>query len=250
MQLNIYKGESVLKKITEKLFINVVCNAIIAILIVSVFVVSFSGNITNVFGFDSEKAIYRGNESKNNVSIMINVYWGTEHISPMLKILNDFDVKATFFVGGSWVTKNEEVFKEIFNAGHEIGNHGFYHKDHAKLDFDGNYNEIFITHKLVNEILGIDMDLFAPPSGSFSKNTLKVASQLNYRTIMWSKDTIDWRDKDSQLILKRATTDIKNGELILMHPTKDTVDALEKILEFYEKNGFKVVPVGENITND
>ena len=67
---------------------------------------------------------------------------------------------------------------------------------------------------------------------------------------MWSKDTIDWRDKDTQLIVKRATSNVKNGDLVLMHPTKNTADALGTILKFYIENGFKVVPVGENITNE
>ena len=181
---------------------------------------------------------------------MINVYWGTEYIDSMLETLKEHDVKATFFIGGSWAAKNEDVLVKIAEAGHEIGSHGYYHKDHAKLDFDGNYNEIYVTHKLIKQILGGDMDLFAPPSGSFSKTTLKVASQLKYRTIMWSKDTIDWRDKDTQLIVKRATSNVKNGELVLMHPTKNTADALGTILKFYIENGFKVVPVGENITNE
>ena len=48
-----------------------VCNVVIALLIVSVFVISFSGDITSVFGYDYEKAIYRGDETKNNVSVMI-----------------------------------------------------------------------------------------------------------------------------------------------------------------------------------
>ena len=132
-----------------------VCNVVIALLIVSVFVISFSGDITSVFGYDYEKAIYRGDETKNNVSVMINVYWGTEYIDSMLETLKEHDVKATFFIGGSWAAKNEDVLVKIATAGHEIGSHGYYHKDHAKLDFDGNYNEIYVTHKLIKQILGV-----------------------------------------------------------------------------------------------
>jgi len=54
---------------------------------------------------------------------------------------------------------------------------------------------------------------------------------------MWSKDTIDWRDHDKDLIIKRATTDVKGGDLILMHPTQETVKALPYILDFYKKAG-------------
>ena len=91
------------------------------------------------------------------------------------------------------------------------------------------------------------MNLFAPPSGSFNSTTLKVANDLNYKTIMWSKDTIDWRDKNEGLVYSRATKNLQNGDLILMHPTEHTAAALGKIIEYVLKSGFRIVTVGENI---
>ena len=91
------------------------------------------------------------------------------------------------------------------------------------------------------------MNLFAPPSGSFSQNTLDVASELGYKTIMWSKDTIDWRDKDSNLVYTRATKSIKGGDLVLMHPTKHTLEALPQIIDYYNSINMKVVTVSENL---
>ena len=162
----------------------------IALLIVSVFVISFSGDITSVFGYDYEKAIYRGDETKNNVSVMINVYWGTEYIDSMLETLKEHDVKATFFIGGSWAAKNEDVLVKIATAGHEIGSHGYYHKDHAKLDFDGNYNEIYVTHKLIKQILGVDMDLFAMVILGYAVKDALVPSQVKATVenkVRWNK---------------------------------------------------------------
>ena len=93
------------------------------------------------------------------------------------------------------------------------------------------------------------MTLFAPPSGAFSKTTLQVAEQLGYKTIMWSRDTIDWRDQNVDLIVKRATSNIDGGELILMHPTKCTDLALDTVLNYYKTNGFQICTVSENINN-
>ena len=91
------------------------------------------------------------------------------------------------------------------------------------------------------------MKLFAPPSGSYNKTTLEVASNLGYKTIMWSKDTIDWRDKNSELIFSRATKNLVNGDLILMHPTKATLDVLDSIIKEIKRQNFKIVTVGKNI---
>ena len=64
---------------------------------------------------------------------------------------------------------------------------------------------------------------------------------------MWSKDTIDWRDKDSSLVYKRATNNLTNGDLILMHPKEHTLNALKDMLEYCIENGFSVVTVSQNI---
>ncbi len=112
-----------------------------------------------------------------------------------------------------------------------------------------NRNEIEMTNNIVNEYLGITPKLFAPPSGAYSNTTLTVAKELNMETIMWSKDTIDWRDKNKSLIYSRATKGVKGGDLILAHPTQETLSALDSILQYYKDNGFSQVIVGENIKN-
>ena len=193
--------------------------------------------------------IYSG-KSATKVSLMVNVYWGTEFIAPMLDIFKRYNVKTTFFVGGSWVVANPDTLKQIADDGHEIGNHGYYHKDHKKLDAAYNRKEITSAHDAVKDVLGIDMNLFAPPSGSFGETALAVAEELGYRSVMWTRDTIDWRDHDSELIYKRAVKNIKGGDLILMHPTDSTAKALEKILQAISEAGLKVAPVSEVLESD
>ena len=105
------------------------------------------------------------------------------------------------------------------------------HKDQEYLDYAQNYDEIHINHELVKTTINYEMTLFAPPSGSFNKSTIQASKDLGYSFIMWSKDTIDWRDKDANLIYTRATNNIKGGDLILVHPTLDTLKALPLILE-------------------
>lgn len=189
--------------------------------------------------------IYQGNTSNNKVCFMINVYWGTEYIEDMLDVFDVYNVKTTFFIGGTWASKNVDLLKEISSRGHELGNHGYNHKDQDKLTKSQNEDEIMMTHKLIKANLNIDMNLFAPPSGAFDDEVVDVATSLNYKTIMWTRDTIDWRDKDSDLVYKRAIKNLKNGDLILMHPTKHTLDALSSILAYAQNNGFSPSTVSE-----
>lgn len=186
---------------------------------------------------------YAGDINKNDVSFMINVYQGEEYVRNILDILDIYKVKTTFFLGGSWVVKNLDLVKEIYSRGHELGNHGFYHKDHEGLDFDLNVQEIKACHDVVSKNLNLEMTLFAPPSGAYSVTTVDAAESLNYQTIMWTHDTIDWRDQDADLIYKRATKDLSNGDLILMHPTKKTVEAMTNIISTAINNGFNPTTV-------
>ena len=64
---------------------------------------------------------------------------------------------------------------------------------------------------------------------------------------MWSKDTIDWRDQDEDLIYKRATKNLQNGDLILMHPTKATLKSLQNIITKIQTEGYNLTTVSQNI---
>ena len=112
-----------------------------------------------------------------------------------------------------------------------------------------NKEEIALTGVVVTALCGAKLSLFAPPSGSFSETTLESAYDLGYKVIMWSKDTIDWRDSDQNLIYNRATKNPSNGDLILMHPKQHTLKALPKIIDFYVDLGYKITTVSDNISN-
>lgn len=217
-------------------------NIVIVVMFVALIAIAYS-NANSLSVSADARVIYSGDTSKNNVCFMINVYQGSEYVRDILDILDVYKVKTTFFIGGSWAVNNIDLVKEIYTRGHELGNHGFYHKDQDTLDFDANVQEIKLCHKVVSENLGIEMKLFAPPSGAYNVTVVDAATSLNYKTIMWTRDTIDWRDQDADLIYKRAIKDLSNGDLILMHPTEKTVQALVDILSYTINNDFNPTTV-------
>lgn len=218
-----------------------------------IFVIALVGSMAIFAGVSSVQTstvsgvYYNGDKNSNNVSLMINVYWGSEYLDDILSVLKEKNVKTTFFIGGTWAVLNEYYLQKIYADGHEIANHGYRHKDHDKLDEQGNLNEISTTHKIIKELLGVDMTLFAPPSGTYDSLTVTCAQSLGYKTIMWTRDTIDWRDKDADLIYKRAIKNAHGGDLILMHPTEKTLVALPKIIDYFQTNGFNLTTVTETI---
>ncbi len=228
----------------KRSLINVI---IVIMLFILAMCASIPSSITTTVS--AENLYYNGNKNSNNVCMMINVYFGNEYLDEILETLAKYDVKTTFFIGGIWASMNEEYLFKIFEAGHEIANHGYHHKDHDKLSYEDNLSEIASCDEIIKEKLGLEMTLFAPPSGYYNANTLKACVDLGYKTIMWTKDTIDWRDKDASVIYSRAIKNASSGDFILMHPTSGTATALENIILFYKSNGFNLTTVSECLKN-
>lgn len=232
----------------KKLIYRQVCNVVITFILVVFCAFSLKSNSDYVFSYNNTDVIYNGNRNSNNISLMINVYWGNEFIEEMLNILQQYNIISTFFIGGSWAEKYPNILKLIFEKGHEIGNHGYFHKNQNKLSYEQNLEEINACNKMIESIIDTKITLFAPPSGAFNKSTLLASSKLGCLTIMWSKDTVDWRDKDANIIFKRATNGVIGGDLILMHPTQSTLIALPSILDFYKMNNLNATTVSNTIS--
>lgn len=232
-------------KISHRIFVKYISNFVIFAMILVLGVVTYQGGTAKVFSSQTAEIYYCGNPKNNIASLMFNVYMGNEYVEEIINVLSEKNVKATFFVGGIWVNKNEECFMKIYNSGNEIASHGYWHKDHSNISDDEQINEIVMTDELVNKLTGIKMGLFAPPSGAYNKQTAIIAKNLNYKTILWSKDTIDWRDQDVNLITTRATNNVKAGDFILMHPTNSTAKALPKIIDIILSKGLNISTVSE-----
>ncbi len=226
--------------------ITVVTNVVLVAVLAAVSLVGFLGGNAVTVSNENTNLYYKA-ENGSGVSLMFNVYEHTENVLEILDILDEYGAKSTFFIGGSWADDNVDCVREIFNRGHELASHGYFHKDHSRMSLDENLEEIRPSVKLLNMICNSEITLFAPPSGAFCEATLNACLSMDLRVIMWSRDTIDWRDKDVNLIYSRATKNLANGEFVLMHPTDCTVVALPKILSYIRDGGLTAVTVSQNL---
>ena len=235
--------------IGKTVYTNVASNLVLGVLVLSVGTLCFANTDEIPTAGKDGAAVYRSAAGEGQgVSLMFNVYWGTEELPRILETLEKYGAKTTFFIGGCWADDNVETLKLIHSYGHEIGNHGYFHKDHDKLSLEQNEREISDCNRFIELAIGQKPTLFAPPSGAYGENTLQACKTLGMNTILWSKDTIDWRDKNAAVIYTRATKNVKSGDFVLMHPMKETADALEDILKYYTSQNLKCVPVSENLT--
>lgn len=194
--------------------------------------------------------IYRGNPQKKAVALMVNVAWGTEHLDDMLEILDKEGIRATFFLDGSWLNKNQELAKELVKKGHEIGNHGYTHPLMSKVSSERVEREITRTEDLIYQTLKIHSKWFAPPAGDFNQQVIDLAAKSNMKTVLWTCDTVDWKKSSSPDMMVSRVKKIEPGMLLLTHPTDRTVIALPRIIEEVKKKGLVLTNVEEVLSPD
>ncbi|WP_141500733.1 polysaccharide deacetylase family protein [Paenibacillus luteus] len=193
--------------------------------------------------------IYRGNANKKMISFMINVAWGNEYIDSILKSLKQENVKATFFLDGSWLKKNAEIAKQIQAEGHEMSNHAYSHPDMSALSRQDQYNQIAKTEALLKSTLNVTNRWFAPPSGDFNSATVQIAAQSGLQTVLWTIDTVDWRKPPADSIVRKIAAKLEPGSLILMHPTASSRDALPGMIAAAKAKGYAIGTVSETLSS-
>jgi probable sporulation protein (polysaccharide deacetylase family) len=197
-----------------------------------------------VFG----QPIYQGSDKSKGVAITCNVDWGSEYLPGMLEVFKVAQINAAFFVTGKWAEENAQLTRLIADYGHTIGNHGYSHRDHSKLDYRQNESEIAKAQQVLQEITGITPKYFAPPSGAYNKDTVRAAEDLGCKVILWSIDTIDWKRDGVDRIVSRVDKKLHGGGIILMHPTDQTLEALPDIINNITERGFEILSL-EDIVN-
>ena len=166
------------------------------------------------------------------------------HTNRLLDMLDQREVKATFFVLGSQAQKQPGVLRRMQASGHHIGNHSWGHPDLTRLDAAQVQRELVNTNSVIQQATGQSPTLARPPYGAVNNDVLAQLAQAGLASVLWSVDTRDWADRDSQIVCHRAVTGARAGAIILMHDIHATsVDAVPCIIDGLTKQGYTLVTV-------
>ena len=224
-------------------------------LITVVCIYVFLSSTNAVFLEKRNQPIYRVDIEEKKIAITVDVNWAEkEYLYDILDVLDKYNIKATFFVMGKWIvypSGNVEKLKEIYNRGHEIGNHSYVHPDFAKIGKDRIVDEINKTEDIIKQVIGIKTELFRFPSGSYNDNGIKVVEELSYKIIHWDVDSVDWKQLGLDSEYNRVIKNVKPGSIVLFHNNgKYTPSNLDKLIPELQSQGYEFVKVGELIYKD
>ncbi len=167
----------------------------------------------------------------------------TEHI---LDLLEEYDVRATFFVVGNRVSTYADTAKRAVALGNEIGIHTWEHAKLTVLSPDEIASQITRTADAVKEYAGGTCAAVRPPGGACDDTVKQVAGQLGYILVNWSIDTLDWKTRDADSTYNAIMSQAADGGIVLCHDLyESTANAMDRVIPELIDQGYQLVTVSE-----
>ena len=195
--------------------------------------------------------IYSVERDDKKIAISFDCAWGDEYTAKLLEIMNEYNVKCTFFAVSFWVEKYSEDLKSIVENGHEVGTHSKTHPHMSKLSVEQIVHELEYSSKAIENITGKKVELFRPPFGDYNNRLIDCAEKKGLYTVQWDVDSLDWKDLSAKEIALRVISKVKSGSIILCHNNGlHTAESLPLIFADLIGKGYEFVPIGELIYKD
>jgi peptidoglycan/xylan/chitin deacetylase (PgdA/CDA1 family) len=166
----------------------------------------------------------------------------------ILDVLKKHNVKATFFLTGSWADKFPSYAKRMAVEGHDIGNHTYSHPDAVNTNTNIFVQDIIKAEEAIKRATGVTpRPYFRFPFGSYNAAALKAVGGAGYPySIQWTIDTIDWQQPSVDVIISRIQSGASNGDIILMHIGGiNTPEAVDRVIPILKSMGYTLVTLTE-----
>lgn len=194
------------------------------------------------------KVHYYGDKNKNKIALTFDDGPESKYTTEILEILNEYDIKATFFVIGQYIEKYPEVLEEVYKEGHEIGNHSWNHKYFPEMSKETIDKEVLMVEEALKDVIGKIDYIFRPPYGAIKNREVEHINSLGYNIVNWSVDTRDWAGTSKNQMMGYLKQQLTPGGIILMHNTgnsQNTVEFLPEAIEWIIEQGYEFGTVSE-----
>ncbi len=223
----------------------------------SALVVATTG-LTGYFGATTASATWfgggvrHGPRTTNQVAITFDDGPNAKTTPQIMQTLDQYGVKATFFVVGKQLEANPQIVRALYDDGELVGNHSFHLDDWRFLD--PSYPELERTQQAFARTVGTCPVWFRPPHGQHTPFMASVVRKHNMRMAMWDVSAGDNRETDPQELATRVLAKVRGGSIIDLHDGIDgkpyadrsvVVKALPIILAGLRDRGLQPVRLDE-----
>ena len=167
----------------------------------------------------------------------------------VLAILAKYNVKATFFMVGENIDKHPDVFRQVIEAGHSIGNHTYNHLKGWRTPYD---EYMANTAKWEEAVLRtsyiVHCTLFRPPYGKATFRQRRALHQQGYRLIYWDILTRDYEaTRTPEQMLAQIKRDLRPGSIINFHDSLKSNErmlaVLPQAIDYLLSQGYTLLPL-------
>ncbi|MEU1289710.1 polysaccharide deacetylase family protein [Kitasatospora sp. NPDC005856] len=188
------------------------------------------------------KPVYDLDPERRVVALTIDDGPDPHHTPTVLALLEQYGIRATFFLIGENAAEHPALVREIADRGHHIANHTWTHPDLRSLSEAKVRDELERTSELLQRSTGRQPTWFRAPGGDWSAASLKVAADLGMRNMAWSVDPRDWARPGTSAIIDRILKNVRPGSIVLNHDgggdRSQTVAALKAYLPVLVDSGY------------
>ncbi|MFI9364443.1 polysaccharide deacetylase family protein [Kitasatospora sp. NPDC053057] len=188
------------------------------------------------------KPVYELDPAQRVVALTIDDGPDPKYTPAVLALLQQHEIRATFFLIGENAVEHPALVKEIADRGHHIANHTWTHPDLRHMSESAVRDELERTSDLLHRTTGRLPTWFRSPGGDWSPVSLKVAADLGLRNMGWSVDPRDWSRPGTPAIIDTILKEVRPGSIVLNHDgggdRSQTVAALRTYLPVLIDSGY------------
>ena len=197
------------------------------------------------------KSIYKGDSNEKAISFTFDDGPITKLTPALLDLLNEYNVKATFFCIGDRIAQNPAIAQRADSEGHLIGNHSWSHSSYFDIFPAARVKEeLEKTSNIIRETIGKVPRMFRPPYGITNPPISRAIHQTGFDVIGWNIRSLDTVIKDPEKLFARVTSRIKPGAVILFHDSNPRLlPVLRRVFDFALENEYKIIRLDELLHN-
>ncbi len=198
------------------------------------------------------RGFHRGPRNQRRITLTFDD--GPSESTPgVLAVLEHYGIQADFFCCGANVERLPEITRATAAAGHEIGNHTYFHPALLAYGEDRVRRELEDTQNVIEDTIGRRPALFRPPYGVRAPSLARIQPALGLTAVLWSVIGWDWQFP-TERIVRRVLGGVDQGGIICLHDgettdlradRRETIAALPRIIETLRDDGYSFVTAGE-----
>ena len=179
--------------------------------------------------------------TKHMVAMSCGLYSTKQALPRIMKMLDDEDIKATFFTPAYIAELHPDTIKALADAGHEIAYHGYQHEVYDTYEKqDANMTK---SERILEEITGKKTEYMRPPYGAWKKEMEENTGMI---AVLWNVDPLDWNTDNETEIVNKVVTETEENDIILLHDCYlSSVKAALRIIDIMQAKGYEFVTVDE-----